>query len=219
MSEVTVTVRGEHRTRVAPERATIPITVRVDGPERSEVVERVTRLAEPVRSGIVARRGSGSIIEWSSTRLSVRAERPWNTEGRTVAPVYHASIAFTATFGDASELSIWVSEVSAWDGIELGGVAWHLTPETRARTEREVATQAVAVAVARAEAYAAALGLETVSPREIADVGLISAGDAQVPQMTAMRGSALASDVAPSMEYEPADIVVSAVVEARFHAY
>ncbi len=32
MSEVTVTVRGEHEARVTPERATIRVGVRADGP-------------------------------------------------------------------------------------------------------------------------------------------------------------------------------------------
>lgn len=218
MSEVIVTVRGEHRRRIAPERATIHITVRAEGPVRDGVVDGVLRMADPVRSGITTRKDAGSIIDWSSTRMSVRAERPWNADGKRLAPIYHASIAFTATFPDASELSLWVSEISAMDGVEVGGVHWHLTPDTRTRTERDVATRAVTVAVSRAEAYAAALGLTTVVPLEIADVGLMSAGDTAVPQRAALRGSAVASDSAPSMEFEPADIVVSATVEARFSA-
>lgn len=220
MSEVTVTVRGEHEARVAPERATIRVGVRADGPERTAVVENVMRLAEPVRSSITDRADTGSVVEWTSKRLSVRAERPWSNDGKRLAPVYYASIDFTATFAEASDLSIWVSDISPWDGVEVGWVDWHLTTATRAQIERDVAAAAVGVAVTRAEAYAGALGLDEVTPLEIADVGLISSGQPSpgAPMLKARGGMAFAADAAPAMEYEPEEIVISATVEARFLA-
>lgn len=221
MSEVTVTVRGEHEARVAPERATIRVSVRAEGPERASVVDRVMRLAEPVRDSITTREDAGTVVEWTSKRLSVRAERPWNNEGKRLAPVYYASIDLTATFAEASELSIWVSDVSPWDGVEVGWVNWHLTAATNSRIEREVAAEAVGVAVVRAQAYATALGLGDVVPIEIADVGLIAPSPAPpFAGMAKARGSALASADAgsASMEYEPDEIVISATVEARFLA-
>ncbi|MGI0521713.1 SIMPL domain-containing protein [Microbacterium maritypicum] len=220
MSEVTVTVRGEHEARVAPERATIRVGVRADGPERTAVVENVMRLAEPVRSSITDRADTGSVVEWTSKRLSVRAERPWSNDGKRLAPVYYASIDFTATFAEASDLSIWVSDISPWDGVEVGWVDWHLTTATRAQIERDVAAVAVGVAVTRAEAYAGALGLHEVTPLEIADVGLISSGQPSpgAPMLKARGGVAFAADAAPAMEYEPEEIVISATVEARFLA-
>ena len=220
MSEVTVTVRGEHEARTAPERATIRVSVRAEGSERTNVVEHVMRLAEPVRGSITVRAEAGSVVDWSSKRLSVRAERPWNNDGKRLAPVYYAGIDFAATFTEASELSIWVSDISPWDGVEVGWVDWHLTPATRTRVEREVAAEAVNVAVTRAKAYAGALGLDEVTPLEIADVGLISNGQPTPgpPMMKARGGVAFAADAAPAMEYEPEEIVISATVEARFLA-
>ncbi|WP_029263597.1 MULTISPECIES: SIMPL domain-containing protein [unclassified Microbacterium] len=220
MSEVTVTVRGEHEARVAPERATIRVSVRAEGSERTTVVEHVMRLAEPVRGSITERAEECSVVDWTSKRLSVRAERPWNNDGKRLAPVYYASIDFTATFAEASELSIWVSDISPWDGVEVGWVDWHLTRVTRTQIEREVAAEAVSVAVTRAKAYAGALGLDEVTPLEIADVGLISSGQPMpgAPMMKARGGVAFAADAAPAMEYEPEEIVISATVEARFLA-
>ncbi|CAH0125743.1 hypothetical protein SRABI76_00146 [Microbacterium oxydans] len=220
MSEVTVTVRGEHEARVAPERATISVSIRTEGPERAAVVDAVMRLTEPVRTSITERSDAGTVVDWSSKRLSVRAERPWNADGKRLAPVYYASVDLTATFTEASELSVWVSDVSAWDGVEVGWVDWHLTPEARARVESEVAAAAVGVAVARATAYANALGLAEVTPQEIADVGLISSGQPSpaAPMMLKARGAAFAADSAPAMDYEPEEIVVAATVEARFIA-
>jgi len=219
MSDVTITVRGENETRTAPERATVHLSVRAEGAEREAVVERTMSLAEPVRTSISERNGTGSVIEWSSNRLSVRTERPWNDQGKQLAPVHYATIDFTATFSEASELSMWATEIAAWDGVEVGWVNWHLTPQTRADVEREVASEAVGVAVQRAQAYATALGLGAVTPVEIADTGLISHDQAPSPKAMMARGAAFAmADAGPAMEYEPEDIVVSASVEARFTA-
>lgn len=219
-SEVTVTVRGEHEARVAPERATVNVSVRTDGSERTDVVESALRFADPVRSSISDRSDAGAVVDWSSKRISVRAERPWSSEGTRLDPVYYASIDFTATFAEASELSLWVSDISAWDGVEVGWVDWHLTSETRTQVERDVAASAVGVAVSRAEAYAGALGLDEVTPLEIADVGLISSGQPApgAPMLKARGAVAFAADSAPAMEYEPEEIVISATVEARFLA-
>ncbi len=220
MSDVTITVRGENEARIAPERATIHLTVRADGADRASVIERALALAEPLRTGLSERKDAGTLFDWTSKRLAVRAERPWNNEGKQLDPVYYASIDFTATFAEASELSLWVTEVSATDGIEIGWVDWHLTSETRARVEREVAASAVGVAVTRAETYAGALGLSAVLPLEIADVGLVSTGQPQPEILAKGRMAAFASADAsgPAMEYEPEEIVVSATVEARFVA-
>jgi uncharacterized protein YggE len=219
MSEVTITVRGENETRVAPERATARVSVRAEGDERARVVDGVMGLTEPVRESIAQRESSGAVADWSSTSMIVRAERPWNAEGRRLDPVYHASIDVTATFTSVTELSAWVSEISSWDGVEVGAIDWHLTSETRARVEREVAAAAVAVAVTRARAYAGALGLSDVTPLEIADVGLLSPGQpGPGPAALKARGVAFAADSGPSMQYEPEDILIAATVEARFIA-
>ncbi len=221
MSDVTITVRGENETRIAPERAAIHVSIRADGPVRAAVVEHAMTLAEPVRVSITDRQEVGAIADWSSKRLTVRAERPWNDQGKQLAPVYYASIDFTATFIEASELSIWVSEISPLDGVDVGWVNWHLTPQTRADIEREVASAAVGVAVQRAQAYAAALGLGSVTPLEIADTGLISRESTPAPQMIKAHGAIFAesADAGGQMEYKPDDIVVSASVEARFTAH
>ena len=112
--------------------------------------------------------------EWSSQRVSVWANRPWNNEGKQLALVHYASVEITATFTDFAALSWWVSDVAERDGVQVDGVTWRLTPATAKATEAEVAAQAVKVAVDRATAYAGAIGLATVTPLEIADLGLLT---------------------------------------------
>ncbi len=218
MSEVTITVRGENQTRVAPERARVHVSVRSDGADRVKVLDTATRIAEPVRASLIARADATTLVEWSSGRMTIHAERPWNSEGKRLAPVYHASIDFTGTFDDFSELSLWVTEVSGVEGVEIGHVDWHLTPETRATVEQGAAAEAIRVAVRRAEAYAAALGRGNVTPVSIADQGLLHSKTGAAPMM--MRAMAESADSAGfgGMSYQPEDIVISATVEAQFSA-
>ncbi|CAN7313938.1 SIMPL domain-containing protein [Microbacterium sp. LjRoot45] len=220
MSEVIITVRGENESRVAPERAVAHVSAAADGPHRGAVVERISALATPVRDDLARGKDAGTVADWSSQRVSVWSDRPWNSDGKQLDLVHHASLEITATFTDFTVLSDWLNDVAARDGLQVGAVEWLLSPETRARVERDVATAAVSVAVERAGAYAAALGLRTVAPLEIADLGLLTGGAESSPAPRMYAKAAMAMDAAggPAVDFQPDDIVVSAAVEARFRA-
>lgn len=219
MSDVIITVRGAADARLAPERAVAHISAAVDGPDRAAVIARVAAVAAPVRDDLAARKAAGTIDEWAAQRVAVWSDRPWNDEGKQLALVHHASVEITATFADFALLSDWLNLIATQEALQIGTVDWQLTPETRARTEREVATAAVAVAVERATAYAAAIGRATVTPLEIADVGLLTGGEdaASTPRMYAKAGMSMDAG-APAVDLRPDEIVVTAAVEARFAA-
>lgn len=224
MSEVIITVRGEHETRIAPEEGVARISVRAEGRDRGKVVEQINALAAPVRDDLAARKDAGSLVDWSSQRVSLWANRPWNNEGKQLALVHYASVGLTATFTDFAALSWWLSEVAVGDGVQVDGVEWRLTPATAKATDADVAAQAVRVAVDRATAYAAAIGVSSVTPIEIADLGLLSRPEpspAPMPRggrMMAMAAMDSGTGGAPAIEFQPEDIVVTAAVEARFAA-
>lgn len=224
MSEVVITVRGEHEARLTPERAVAHLTIRAEGPERGAVVERMAALSAPVRDDLEARKAAGGVVEWTSQRVSVWSERPWSPEGKRLAPVHYATVDFSATFTDFAALSWWAGDVAEREGVQLGWIDWQLTPETRAATERDVAAAAVGVAVARAHAYAGAIGLGAVSPLEIADLGLLARQDrpeaSPAPRMMMAKASFSADSAGggPAVQLQPEEIVVTAAVEARFTA-
>lgn len=220
MSDVIITVRGSDQARVAPEQAVAHISVAADGPERGSVVERIAALATPVREDLAARKAAGTIEDWSAQRVSIWSDRPWNSEGLQLDLVHHASVEITATFSDFAALSDWLNLIAARDGVQVGTVDWQLTPETRAATERDVATAAVAVAVERATAYAAAIGRSTVTPLEIADLGLLTQGQESAPSPRMFAKAAMSMDAAgaPAVDFHPDEIVITAAVEARFAA-
>jgi uncharacterized protein YggE len=96
-----------------------------------------------------------------------------------------------------------------------------LTDATRAAVEADVAAQAVRIAMTRATAYAAALGLAEVTAVEVADVGLLGGGAAGAAPGPSPRMMMAASsmDAGAPLELQPAEIVVSSAVEARFSAH
>ncbi len=220
MSEVIITVRGESETHIAPERAVAHVTASADGPDRGVVVEQIASLAQPVRADLQTRKDAGGLADWASQRVSVWSDRPWNNEGRQLDLVHHASVELTATFTDVLALSDWLNALGATDGWQVGVVEWQLTTETRASVEREVAIAAVAVAVERATAYATAIGKTTVTPVQIADLGLLGGGSPErpAPRMFAKAAMMDAAGSGPAVEFRPDDIVVTAAVEARFEA-
>jgi uncharacterized protein len=217
MSEVTITVRGEHEERIAPEEAVARIVVKAEGAERGPVVDVLSSRSAPVGAELTARQAQGSLVSWSSQRMYVWSERPW-ADGRQLAPVHHASIELTAVFADAPTLSAWLGEVATHEGVDVGAIEWRLSPETAKRVEGEVAARAVAVAVERATAYASAIGCTHVIPLEIADAGLLSGPDAVAPAPRLMRAAMAMDAGAPAFDLRPEDITIAATVEARFTA-
>jgi uncharacterized protein YggE len=147
---------------------------------------------------------------------------PVEQRGKQLALVHYASVEITATFTDFAALSWWISDVAERDGVQVDNVTWRLTPATAKSLEADVAAQAVKVAVDRATAYASAIGLASLTPLEIADLGLLtdaSPGPAPAPKMMrAMAMGAMDAGGAPAVELQPEDIVVAAAVEARFSA-
>lgn len=218
MSDVVITVRGESNARVRAEEAAVRVTVSVDGPSRGPVVEQAQERASIVQDGLVAHLRSGEVSEWSSARVSVWSDRPWNAEGAQLPLVHHASVELSATFVDAGALSWWLGDVTESDDVQVTAVDWRLSPDTRARTEREVAAEAVHVAVERAAAYADALGLASVSAVEIADAGLLGARPEGPATPMGARMMASSATAGSSFSLQPPEIVVTSVVEGRFRA-
>lgn len=221
MSEVTITVRGEHEDHIPAEVGVARVSVRLDGPQRESVMTDASTLALQIREELQALEASGALIRWSSDRVSIWSDRPWSQDGKRLALVHHASVGARAEFSDFAALSEWVTKVSEREGISVDGITWELTPDTSRATEREVASQAVQVAVDRATAYAAAIGLTGVTALEIADVGLLSKASPESGQGSPkMMRAMMASDMGggPALEFEPQPIIVTAAVEARFAA-
>jgi len=218
MSDVIITVRGEHHTEVAAEIAVANVAVRLDGPDRAAVFARASALAEALREELRAFESAGAVDRYSSERVAIWADRPWSQTGEQLPLVHHASVGTRAEFRDFAALSEWVSAVSEREGLAVDGIEWRLTDDTERATSAAVAEGAVQVAVDRATAYSRALGLGAVTPLEIADVGLLTSQPTPEAAPKMMRAMAADASGGSGIEFEPRAITVSSAVEARFVA-
>ncbi|WP_167052134.1 SIMPL domain-containing protein [Salinibacterium sp. ZJ77] len=218
-----ITVQGQHTARYAAERGTAHLAVSFDGPEREEVVTSATSTARQITEHIDSLHdaSAGPIVSWSSDRVRVWSDRPWNNEGAQLPLVHHAQISITVAFSEFETLADVLGLFTVMPGVHLGGIEWELTKATRISALAEVRSRAVSDATDKARVYAQAVGLGTVRAVAIADPGMLGTGSPEplVPRMEMMMARGTASDISgPKFAFTPDQIEVSAAVDARFEA-
>jgi uncharacterized protein YggE len=224
MSETVITVQGSSSTKHAAERATVGITVALDGPARDKVFAETTKVSEAITTALKGLHdaASGPVVAWSSDRVSVWSDRPWNNEGAQLPLVFHATIGVRATFSDFDALARWVETVATTSGVTVGSIDWELLDATRDTLLEQVRTKAVQDAAAKALIYARAAGLASVTATAIADPGLLGSPDGPpvalgggAPRMFAAKAM---SDSSGALAFTPQELEVAAQVDARFTA-
>jgi uncharacterized protein len=225
MSETVITVQGTSSIKHSPERATVSISVSHDGPARDKVFAETTKISETIATALkgLLDAAAGPVVSWSSDRVSVWSDRPWNNEGAQLPLVYHATIGLRATFSDFDALARWVETVATTDGVAVGSIEWELLDATRDALLAEVQTQAVQDAAAKALVYAKAAGLSSVTATAIADPGLLGSADGPMPapysDISPMRMFAAKSmPSAAPLAFTPQELELAVQVDARFRA-
>jgi uncharacterized protein YggE len=219
----TITVQGSHTAWFDAERATLHVSAGFDGPKRDEVFARATSTAAEV-AGLITPMfdaAAGPVTWWSSDRVGIWSERPWNNEGKRLPLVYHAAIGAQARFLDFEVLGRVVEQLAVMDGVNLAGIDWDLTDERRAAVTDEVRTAAVADAIRKAGTYAAAAGLGTPKVVAVADPGMLGDGSAPGPlphERVAFKAQAMDAGGGAPLTLAPERIQVSASVDVRFSA-
>ena len=226
MVDTIITVQGEYSAWYPAERATVRAGVHTDGPKRDAVFERALASAEALRASIEALydKDAGPITWWTADSVRVWSERPWNNEGKQLAPVFHAALDVTAKFKDFSVLARWVEDAAAIDAVTVGSISWDLTDATKTSATGEVSSRAVKDAVAKAQVFAQSIGLASVTAIALADPGMLgdpssASGAMPAPMFRgAMKAQAFDGAGAPSLALKPEEIAVESVVDARFVA-
>jgi uncharacterized protein len=218
VSDTTISVRGEHEQRVAPERATVWLTVRADGPERSEVVAAAGAVATEVGATIVENldQTDGPVVWWASDRISVWTEQPVDERGRRLPPIHRATVSVRARFSDFDVLAGWLEQIAERDEVEVTSLTWELTEGTRTSVTAEVRSRAVRDAVDKATVFAHSIGRSSVTAVALADPGML--GDAVPSGPPPMFARAASAPSGGAFGFVPEDIVVRAEVDARFLA-
>lgn len=226
MADTIITVQGEYSAWYPAERATVQAAVHVDGPKRDAVLARAVAASSALRDLIEADfdKEAGPITWWSSDSVRVWSERPWNNDGKQLAPVFHSAIDFTAKFKDFDVLSRWIEAAAAIEGVVVASVSWDLTEATKSSATSEVRSRAVKDAVTKATVYAQSIGLSTVQAIALADPGMLGdpSGGGITPSPVfakgAMRAQAFDGVGAPQLALKPEEISVASAVDARFTA-
>lgn len=224
MSETIITVQGHHSTWYHAERATVHVSVDIEGPDRAAVFSAATDGAATLTASLarLSEPEPGHVTWWSSDSTRVWSEKPWNSEGRQLDPVFHASIGVRAKFRDFDALSRWVEEAAEQDGVVISRIEWALTEATRTSATAEVRSRAVRDAADKARVFAQSIGLGQVTAIALADPGML--GDPGGPATPIGAGyerammKSVSADGGAALSFTPEDIAVEATVDARFIA-
>jgi uncharacterized protein len=223
MTETTISVRGQYTAWHDAERATVVVQVAFDGPHRNPVFASANASLDAVRETVLSRHDAekGPFTWWNADAVRVWSERPWNNEGKQLDPVHHAALDLTAKFKDFEALSTWIEEVVTIPGASIASIVWSLTDASLTSALTEVRSRAVKDAVAKASVYAQSIGLGTVTATAIADPGMLGEGapsSAVAMDQAMMKFGGSARESGAPLELKPAQLEVSAVVDARFIA-
>jgi uncharacterized protein YggE len=220
-----ITVQGTHTAWFDAERATVHVSAAFDGPKRDEVFARATRAAADVTALIIPLHdeANGPVTWWSSDRVTVWSERPWNNEGKRLPLVFHATIGIQAKFSDFDALSRVIEQAALMDGVNVSDLDWDLTDDRRTAVIADVRRDAIADAVQKAATYASAAGLGSPAVIAVADPGMLgdggNGGGIGPAPYERMAFKAQAMDAAgASLNLSPQQIQVSASVDVRFSA-
>lgn len=223
MSDVLITVRGEHRAFRAPERATVRLRVSLEAAAADAayagVVESSSQITESLRT--LHDPDEGPVTWWSSDQVRTGAHRPWNKDGKQLPLVHTAQVGFEAKFKDFEALSAFLGRTLAIRGASVQGIEWALTEAVRLGLQTTVRTEAVRDARRRAQVYADALGLGMVRAVEVADAGMLGQGlDARNagPAGFSRAAAAMSAPDSDALDLTPQHIELSAQVDCRFVA-
>lgn len=221
---MTITVRGEHTTRLQPERVTVHGTVHHEGSSREPALEAALATAAAVRELVEPGfdEQAGPITRWAAESTRMWSSRPWSQDGAQLPFMHYAEFGVTVEFSDFAAASRWVEDAARIEGLTINRLSWELTDATREKVTAETRMRAVESALQKAGDYAAAIGLGLGAPVPVAlaDPGMLGdhpgdGGGGPVPMMA--RAAAFdASGGSPELALRPDEIAVSCAVDARF---
>lgn len=215
-----ITVSGRAEASLPPERATLHLTASFESSDRVSVVAATTELAGRLDTDVAMLRAGddGPVTSSSVQPIQTSSWVPW-ADGEPKAPRYRASVDLQVTFRDFRELSRFSTRWGEEQGVQLAHVDWALTGATREHWETELLERAVGRATSRARVIARAAGLTTVELLEVADPGMLGGSRGAGPEAGfAMAARAKFAEPSEGIDLRPADVVLSASVDARLRA-
>lgn len=223
---VTITVRGSAQREVKPELARALLGVEMTGASRAEVWEKALTAHAKLAGRAADLVAQGKAVDWTALEVQVGSYYDWvpmvgNPGQSEQVRRYRAAGDVTVEFADFQELGQWLASIAESTGVEVRGVNWSLTDNTRQTIAREVRSEAVLDAKQRAEDYARDIGTPDITITALYEPGLYPGPDAATgglsPAMPRAMMMAERSVTSQSIELKPAIIPVGAEVIAVFN--
>ena len=214
-----LTVVGSARASLAPERATLHLTLGHESGDKDGVLRATTELVQAFSAYVdQLRHAQPSPTTWSSIQaIRTRSWRPWSDQGQVLPLRHAASSAVQLKFRDFRALAATVDQWGGRDGVRVDHVDWALTEATRSEQEAAVLRRAVADARARALTMAQAAGFGDVRWVELSDPGLLQPGGREgFVAASAVSFRQATADTGGGADVVPDDITWETRVHARF---
>jgi len=205
----TVAVRGEVTREVAPEIATVSVSVAASDRERTPTLTLLSERAAAL--GVLLDEYDGAIERRETSGLWVYPVTKGPAERVTG---YRGSVSLNVTVTDFTVLGDLVLRLADQDQATVSGPHWALRPDSG--VYRQARHDAIADALVRAREYAEALGSRVVSLIELADTGLSGQHPEGSPVALGGGMRTMMAGAAPSLDLEPRLQWIHASVEARF---
>lgn len=211
-----IRVRGSHSVSLAAEIGLARLAVQFEGEDAGATMTQAQSLANRIQAELRAL-PADALERFSFEAPQRYSWQPTAPDGSILPPRTTVTIEITAAFRDFEVLGERTADWGAHPGVQLRGVEWSLTPETKAANADAVLAEAVRDARRRAEVLAAAAGAGEVRILEIADPGIGSHEPVQVAGQY-LRAKGVMDAGSESVSPSPSSIWLSAAVEAVFEA-
>ena len=179
-TDVIVSVRGEARTRVAPDFAVLHIKVAVRRGGKPGALRALAEAVALLTEGLAARGGQALTVTterhpltWSTRSVETYRQHRHRKPGEPVGPRRIAAIAWVDVgVRDLTQLDAVTGDLAGQPHAHLQSATWHVDEDNPAWAR--VRADAIRAALAKGADYATALGGSVVRVEQIADSGLLS---------------------------------------------
>lgn len=179
MPRLQIQVSGFFSVSYRPERGTLSVTVRSEGPELQTVSKEVIKTSNDLSKGFKelspkeengTATAEAAVTSFSSQLLRTWHMIPTDKEDNRLPPVYYAQIMYKVEFHDFDKLSEVAGQLSRHPNAQIDLVSWDLTEKTKVKLGSETRKKAIRDAIRKANDYGEVVGRPVV-PVEIRDRG------------------------------------------------
>lgn len=172
-----IAASGTRWVETAPDLGVVSLAVVAEHRDRRSAFDGASTAAASVVAAVereIQGAAEGAVTRLTVSPISLHSWRPHSETGELLPEVHNASAQISAAFRDVDQLSRFAAEAGRMPHVQLTGIAWELTEETRREVEDHLTGAAVVEALRKAQVVADAAGAGPVTVLEISEPGLMA---------------------------------------------